>query len=548
MSKGAKIALAVCALVVVGVATLIVVNQARARQRQETYSNAYALFKEGKFEEAAELYANLKDETWLEKCDLGVAERDAQALYDGGEPDEALALLRERAPDGELRSKLAEDYAAALIESEKYEEALAVLQADAPESETVAYCEAVVAQVAQEQTFQAQAVEGDWHAASASLEKIEAANSETRRLSDTALDALRHVAEGDYGAWCVADGLVRSADSEYVARTVAAVMAANGHYSNAISDYEKLGDKDGIRAVLDAMVAEGVRGVDLFMAYQALGDADGMRSEAEWMLASGEYERAYKAYEVLDDTDGKRAVIDAEAAAGRLAQALDKAVATSDYEQADAVLARVPTDGSLLSESASTSPLVCADALSTLAERGDDAALALAARIVDKVAGECRASIAQEKRCVPYYALGKVKDSAGALWTDELQALMDSCVEPMPEESFVVRDHGALARAGDPGGTATIHVYNESHRGLILCLMSKPDFSKSIFVYVTPGMYDFTVKAGSYDGSVWKGDLWFGDGEGFGPQYTTTDVQVVDGLTGIRQDDYLEGSFSITVE
>ena len=548
MNKSKKILAAVCVALILAVAALIVVRQVRSRQRREAYSEAYALYQDGQYEQAAGIYAKLQDEAWLKNCDRGIAERDARALYDEGKPEEALALLRERAPESELRAALAEEYAAALIEAKDYEAALAALQVDAPESETVGRCERFTAQIAEEQAFRALAVEGAWDEANASLEKIVALNDETGRLTDRELEAMRYIAMGNYGSWVQA--YVFAGSNEDIRRTVTAVLAANGFYSDAAVHYGELGDADGVREMLAAMDAKGEHGSGMFRAYQILGDADGMRAEAEWMLASGQYDRAYEAYEALEDADGKRAVIDAETAAGKLAEALNKLVQIEDYEQADALLARVPEEGSLLAESAGEGALACESALSTLMERGGDAALALASRIVDKVTEECRASIAQEKRCVPYYALGEVQTCAQALWTDELEALRNSCVEPMPEESFVLRDNNAQARPGDPGDTATITIYNESRAGLIFCLISKfdSDASRSIFVYSSPGMYTFTVRAGSYNGSVWKGDFWFGSKEGFGPNYRSTEIRVVDSLTGITQDNYLKGSYSITVK
>ena len=546
MSKTGKIAIAALAAVLAAMIAFAVISENRNRQREKAYSEAYALYQAGQYEEAAGIYQKLGDEAWLAKCDAGIAERDARALYDEGKPDEALALLRERAPEGELRAALAGEYAGALIEAEDYEAALTVLRADAPQSEAIARCEGFAAQLAEEQAFHALAVEGAWDEANASLEKIEALNAETGRLTNGELEAMRHIARGEYGGWVQAYHFAGS--NEALLKTVADVLAANGYYSDAASHYRDLGDEEGVRAMLSAMEARGEHGIGMFRAYEALGDEAGMRAEAGYMLTSGDYSRAYEAYGALDDAEGKQAVIDAEAAAGRLGQALDRVVEAGDYEQAEALLARVPEEGSLLSERTDIDPLVCADALSKLVERGDDASLALASGIVDEVAGECRASIARQERYVPYKALGEVRERAPALWTDELEALWDSCVEPMPEESFVVRDHGARAQPGDPGGTATITVYNESHAGLIVCLLSKPDFSTSIFVYVAPGMYEFTVKAGEYDASVWKGDAWFGDNEGFGPDYRSTGVKVVNGLTGIAESDRLEGGYSLTVK
>lgn len=559
MSKSVKVFLAVCALLIAGAVALIVVSQARARQRQETYSNAYALYKKGQYEEAAELYAKLKDETWIEKCDLGIAERDAQALYEAGKPDEALALLRERAPEGELRAKLAEDYAAALIESEDYEAALAVLESDAPGSETIARCERVLAQIDAEQAFREQAVAGHWHEANESLEQIEAMNGETGRLTGNELKAMGYVAEGDYGSWCVADGLIGSTGSEYVRRTITEVLAANGHYSNAISNYKELGDEDGIRATLEAMKASGDRGTGMFMAYEALGDTDGMRQEAEWMLSSGEYGRAYDAYETLGDEDGKRAVIDAQAAAGQIVEALGRLIEIEDYEQADALLDRFPAEGSLLSDSGSGSGFACGDALDALLQRGDDAALALAARMVDKLAEECRAAIAQEKRCVPYYALGEVKARAESLWTDELEALQSDCPQPFPEASGILKQSWTAKSGDDGGGTASITVHNGKKAAILrLNQVTKTDFVTSIpstptgnyiAVYIRPNdRYTFELPGGYYDAYVMTGNEWFGEREGFGYRCASADVSIGYNPYNPQQGQRLEGSYSLSLE
>lgn len=542
MSRGGKIALFALAIMLAAIIALVAVNESRSRRRQQAYADAKALYVAGQFEQAAELYAELNDEAWLRNCDRGIAERDAQALYDGGEPDEALSLLRERAPESALRAELAEAYAAALIEADNCAEALAVLQGDAPESENVARCERILAQIEEEQAFQKSVTESAWEAAAASLDRIEAMNGETGRLTGKALEIMRYIAKGDYGSWCVADGLLSSSNDGSVRRIMAQLWAANGYYDKAFAEYEALGDEDGMRAMLDAMTEKGDHGMSLFNAYRALGDGDGMRSEAERMLADGDYERAYEAYETLEDEAGKRKVIDAQAAAGGIARALNKLISLGDYEQAGALLDRVPAEGSLLSGRA----LACKDRLAALLESGDEAATALASRLADKVVEECRALFDAGKRVDPYYALEALRQCAGALWTEDWEALMDGCLEPMPEESFVIRDHSAQARPGDDGGTATITVYNESGGPRIICLFQDQDHN--IYVYVRSGMYSFTVRAGEYSASVWRGEHWFGDREGFGPDYTSTDVVVVDGTTGFTQGDYLKGSYSLTLE
>ena len=115
MSKTGKIALTVLALVVAVIVAIVVVNTSKARQRERDYAEAKALYDEEQYEQASEIYAKLRDDAWLTRCSIGIAERDAQALFDAGQPDEALALLRQDAPESELRTSLAEEYAATLI-------------------------------------------------------------------------------------------------------------------------------------------------------------------------------------------------------------------------------------------------------------------------------------------------------------------------------------------------------------------------------------------------------------------------------------------------
>lgn len=545
MSKSGKIALAVLALVVAAIVAIVVVNTNKARQRERDYAEAKALYDAGEYEQASEIYAKLKDDAWLKNCDTGVAERDARALYDGGRPDEALALLRENAPESALRVELAEKYAAALIDAGDYEAALAALKADAPESENIPGCERIVAQVAEEEAFRKSALEGAWDDAGASVEKIAEMNAETGRLTDNQLESMECIAKGDYGSWCVAQGLLRTSDDAFVRPILAEVLAADGHYSNAFNEYQALGDEERARSMLAAMADAGEHGQWLFEAYQSLGDEDGMRAEAAWMLDSGKYEQAYAAYEALNDAGGMAKAMEAD---GDSAAAFRLAVKAGDVPKASALLDQMLQQDTSLVYEEGEGGLLYDSELRGLLDMGGDEALALARRMADGIVERCRALLAQKDNYLAWSALNGLRDSAESLWTEDWQALADSCVEPMPKESFVIRDRDAQAKPGDVGGTATISVYNESGRPLILSMFQLG--GSGIWVYVSPGMYKFTVKAGSYMCSVWRGEQWFGDKNGFGPHYSSTDVEVVNGTTGLRlkDTDRLEGSYSLTVK
>ena len=555
MSKTGKRALLLLALALAAIVAFIVISESNSRRREEAYRQAQALYQEGKFEQAAAIYTELKDEAWLRNCEQGIAERDARALYDAGKPEEALSLLRERAPGSPLRAALAEERAAALMDAGNYGEALAVLRRDAPESASLPLCEQMAEQTGEEQTFRTLAARGNWDEAGESLSKIETMNAETQRLSKQALEALRLIVTGDFGRWCVAEGLARPGGDAYVLGTLAEVMAAHGHYSNALGDYKAAGDEEGMRSMLAAMKDKGSRGRALFMAYEALGDEEGMRSEAEWMLSSGEYARAYEAYETLKDEDGKRAVIGAQAAAGQIVQALKNLIAVGDYEQASALLDRIPAEGSLIS---GTGPgIVCADELSSLLEQSDGPAAALASGLVGTVVAECRGQIAKGLRCVPYYALCEVKSRAESLWTDEMEALRAGCPQEFPAASGILRESWA-AKAEAGGGQAAITVHNGKKAAVLhLRQMKTPDplsdisipTENFISVFIRPNdIWTFRVPAGYYSASVTMGDEWFGDRENFGLRVSSSDVRIGVNPYKPQQGQRLEGSYSLTLK
>lgn len=540
MKKGGKIALGALIAVAVGVIGLIAVNRVQADRRAKAWAEAKALYDAGQYEAASEAYDKLGDVIWLAKCGLAIAERDARALYDGGEPEAALALLRQDAPESELRAKLAEEYAVSLVEKEDYEAALAVLRGDAPESESIARCEGIVAQIAEEQAFRTAALEGAWDDANASLDSIEALNAETGRLTDRDLEVMRYIAAGDYGKWCVARGMSDNADHQ---RLLAELFAADGHYSNAFTEYQALGDTDNARAMLAALADAGEHGQWLLEAYQSLGDEEGMRAEAAWMLENGKYEQAYEAYEALNDAEGMAATMEADGDSGA---GFRLAVKAGDIQRAGELLDRMLEQNVPLFDENDRGGLLYGEEISNLLAMNSDGADALAQRLADGVVEGCRAMLAQRDNYEAWNALNGLHDSAEPLWTEDCETLRDSCVEPMPTESFVLRDKDALAQMNAGGGTATIHVYNESGRPLILGMVNL-ERGIGVWAYVAPGMYDFTVKSGRYSASVWRGDLWFGEKDAFGPDYRSTDVRVVNGRTGIAEGDRLEGSYSITV-
>ena len=261
-------------------------------------------------------------------------------------------------------------------------------------------------------------------------------------------------------------------------------------------------------------------------------------------LRGGRYASAFNGYMDLSDDAGMAAVLDAMAAAGKTDTAFRYAakMPRPDISRLDALFSRL-AEGDLSLMDRPMGGLACkgvdlAGLLSGLLAQGSGEADALAAKIAGLAAEECRGLIAEGEHAVPWYALDSLRQAAPALWTDELQALMDSCVSEPPANG-VIRDAGASAASG-----ATVTVYNQSSLGLIFSLWSE---DRAIYVYVGPhSKYTFTVRAGKWSPSLCQGERWFGK-DGFG-QRGWRDVEVNNGTQTVKLGERLEGSYSITVK
>ncbi len=254
---------------------------------------------------------------------------------------------------------------------------------------------------------------------------------------------------------------------------------------------------------------------------KAAADEASKREKAEAYLAEGDYKWAFDIYEALADTEGMSAVVEA---------LLKPEGLTSDTGRMNNAQAL----------------------LESLLEDGDDAALALAQRLAEGIASECRARIDAGERSDPHFNLQRLEKWAPSLWNEDWQALMDGCTEPMPAQSFVYRDTGLIAGPDSAGGTATITAVNRTSRGMLLELLSLDERSVAdsdrITVFVCPvGQYTFTIRAGTYTVSFRTGVNWFGDEEGLGRWAQTENVKVMNGAKTIEQGSRLEGSYSITV-
>ncbi len=391
------------------------------------------------------------------------------------------------------RQGIAERDARELMESGKPGEAVAILKQDHPESSLLP--EAALAQ-AQELTAQ-----GEPEAAKALLESV----PETKDIKN-------------YMPYC---------ELAVEVKRFRTFLAA-GSIQEAQSSYKTIaGMKQATQEELEAYRHE--------LAKAKASDA----------LAKGEYDSAFEQYEFLEDDAGMAFALDAMEAAGEYDSAFQCAagMAVPDIARLDVLYGRlsetgfspVTQSGTLEYGSAKIDQL-----LSRLLKTESDDAKALAAKIMDSAAENCRALIAEGRPSAAWYALGSLSNAAGGLWTEEMQALMNSCTEEMPE-SGIFRDTGLKARTG-----ATITVYNESKSGLLFGL--RQGMENSIYVFVRPrSHYTFTVKAGVYSPSVSTGPVWFGK-EGFGIKAAWSDVKVNNGVKTMKQGDRLEGSYSITVK
>ncbi len=256
-----------------------------------------------------------------------------------------------------------------------------------------------------------------------------------------------------------------------------------------------------------------------------------VKANAAKLMESGEYFDAFTAYEHIDDKEGMRAALDSmeasgdylhalrceaetkEPDAGRLSRLYD-GLTNPDYKPfGDSGFTHFNSGGRLEYYNLDIGSLLT----KLLARGGDGEAAALAARIADNIVAECRPLIEEgRRRSRPYRALGELQSRAPSLWTDDMQALEDRCVE-MPENG-VILDKGGLEKMPGASGSASITVQNKSKtRGVVLRLNKAGSSSSFINVFVRPdSSFAFTIDGGLYEGKTWAGKLWYGSEEYFG--------------------------------
>ena len=462
MTRKKPIGLFVVLLIVAGLVAWIAVSTHRENVRSETYARAWSLCRDGQYAEAAELYEQLGDykrsKALFADCSAMVAVESARAeavsLKESGKLEEAQECLRE--------------YRYIDISDDDIREC-------ARESVGTLYAEIVEARAA-EMADQGNAAE--------------------------AVQMLRDENVGDSHLCLVYDQIAD--EQAFRAALKAGDMEAARKSLDTIRHYRSYVDRLTIEDI-DAMEAE----------YKAAKE----RQDALDLLEKGRFEQAFKAFEGMDDEAGMRAAVDAMEAAGDVADTLVHAAKIGDFERANAMFGRLETEDFLLYEESDAGNLKYPAVIATLADMADDeAAAAIAQRYMAKVAEECRGQIDDGRRSIPYYALAQLKSKAEALWTDELQALMESCVEPLPVTG-IIRDDG-IVREGRGSDIAAITVENKGSANLVFCLNRS---SKArVFVFLRPHTrFSFGVVAGGdYWASVSRSrandDLWFGEQEMFG--------------------------------
>ena len=223
-----------------------IVTAEREKRITQSRIEADRLYRDERYQEAADIYAKLGDEEKLEKCRARLAfeaaKAEARELLDAGKPEEALERLKEypeladpELPGHDLYREISESLAAGLLERGEAERALTLLRTNAPDSDLLPGCE----QAFDEQRFRSLLDAGDPDAAGERLAAIEKSNGDTHRLTDEQL------------------GEMRSAYRASVTRREAEQHMAEGRFRLAFDRYEELEDADGMRSALDALEAAG---------------------------------------------------------------------------------------------------------------------------------------------------------------------------------------------------------------------------------------------------------------------------------------------------
>lgn len=465
---GLLVAVALVAGIAVGIAAIV-----RDKRITELRNRAANLCRQGQYEESKAIFSQFDDDvaqSWVKKCDQGIADQEAQALLDAGKPEAALALLNEANPDSELIPDAALARAKQLVAQDDPEAALALLQG-VPESREIERYLPECKLAADEKRFQALLDAGSLSEA----QEILQANQYT-------LD------DAQKAEWRLAYD-----------RANAAELLKQGQLFSAFKRYEELSDESGMAAALEAMEAEG------------------------------EYLTAFRCVAEMDEPD-----------AARLDALYDRLIETgftpvNDYGRLEQHNLQI---GSLLAR---------------LLAMDGDAPAALASRIADGIVGECRSMIDEGRRSVPYYALSELSQLAAALWTEDLEALKNGCLEEMPE-SRVWRDPDGLQVLN--GSSVTVHTGARAAM-FMLTRLTDPDpiynkcasTGKTIYVFIRPrSQYTFSVSPGYYNASVWMSENWFGDKETLGVRAVSSSVEINNGYHTYQQGKRLSGSYSITLE
>ena len=245
MSKK-RIILIVVVLAAAVFAVSRIVTAEREKRITQSRIEADRLYRDERYQEAADIYAKLGDEEKLEKCRerlaFEAAKAEARELLDAGKPEEALERLKAypeladpELPGHDLYREISESLAAGLLERGEAEQALTLLGTNAPDSPFLSSCE----QAFDEQQFRALLDAGDPDGAGERLAAIEKSNDDTHRLTDEQLREMR------------------SAYKSAVTRRDAEQHMAEGRFRLAFDKYEELEDADGMRSALDALEAAG---------------------------------------------------------------------------------------------------------------------------------------------------------------------------------------------------------------------------------------------------------------------------------------------------
>ena len=412
---------------------------------------------------------------------------EAMEIFSRFDDDNAKAWIEK------CRQGIAERDAVALAAEGKTAEALALLKAEYPESGRMnEITEARAAELA---------AEGD---AAAAVRLLEEADHPDRYLRETYEEMADEQAFWKY----LEEGNTEAALEKY--REIKAGIV----YPNKETDAKLAEMSQSYEKANAAKLLESGEGFDAFQAYEHIDDKEGMRTALDAMEASGDYLHAFRCEAETKEPD-----------AGRLSRLYD-GLTDPDYKPfGDSGFTHFNSGGRLEYYNLDIGSLLT----KLLARGGDGEAATLAARIADNIVAECRPLIEEgRRRSRPYRALGELQSRAPSLWTDDMQALEDRCIE-MPENGVLAAKEGIEKTPGSPG-SASVTVQNKSKtRGVVLRLNRTGKPAEFISVFVRPdSSFGFTVDGGMYEGKTLTGKFWYGSEEYFGDAAETRSVEIRD--------------------